>query len=328
VIVLSSLKFFVLVALSLFLLGCSSNAPSPSPTAVATVSPSASVLPTSVPSASVTATPAPSITEVNYSTRTELVSAYLNALKDGDYAKAYSLVSGEFKKEDSTAFDLASFERRIKQDSAIDSFSDVVISPESKRMVLASVSFNGSAAKSRESFIVAFENGFWKVRVPFSTKGYYYNLQTKLVYTAGEVSRFVSNVLSALYSAGDPSLSKQPFEFGVFDQAKGIYFGERKIRLSRAGFPARDSAVSIFVGPAVFVDGYATTSAIADGREFTYQYLGSAFAGGDGAFQCYSGTPIALRVTFKMSTELASYYSNVNNPFNPLFTELVKACPG
>lgn len=333
--------FAFLLLAAFFAAGCLSESgtstPSPSPLATSTPLPTIAptATPTAVPSASPTvAVEIPSATpeETNYS-QVQVVSAYFDAVGAKDYAKAYALVSRDFKLEDPDAASLEAFTLRVQGDfpKGVFSVNERLAKDNREHVeVLADVTEGGESYSRKLSYILVFESGFWKLRVPFNTPGLYYNEKTAFVYNSHELSRSFELLLNDYFGKHDRTLEKNPLEFQLFDTVNYIRVitGKFDLRDEQAQI-TRESDLDITFGPYPFLGTYSTSSLLPNStRKYYFEFPGSAFTGGKGALLCYYGKSRQYLFSFVMDDQMALVYSqNASNPFEPLFAELSKGCP-
>lgn len=287
----------------------------PSGTATTTPSPTAS-------------TPSPTPQAGNYS-KEEVATAYWNALNTKDYAAAYGLVSREFKNEDSDAASLDAFTIRVKGDYPTGaSFSDVHVNNADQREVLFMVGRNDTGNMRKRDFIMVFESGYWKIRIPYSTRGQYYNNQTNFTLNAVEVMLITERISNDFFVQIDPSLKASPISFEVLDQANKIFFASKSITLEGGGLPSGRgySTFELRVGPADSLPAYSNTADLGD-RRYSYEFPNSLRTeGGSARIICYAGQS-NVAITFKMDRAMAQYYGAEDNPIKPVMVVLSRACP-
>lgn len=345
---------FIISFASLLLAGCvqgpsSTATPTPSASAVACtadaklcpdgsyvsrVPPSCefALCPSSTATPSATAAPSPSATPqgTNYS-KAEVATAYWNAINTKDYAMAYSLVSREFKNEDPDASSLDSFTIRVKGDYPTGAaFSDVHVNNADPREVLFMVGRNDTGNLRKRDFIMVFESGYWKIRIPYSTRDQYYNNQTNFTLNSVEVMLIVERLSNDFFVQIDPSLKDNPISFEVLDQANKVFFASKHIALEGGGLPSGKGASTfeIQVGHASFLPAFSNSADLSD-RRFSFEFPNSLRSeGGNARIICYSGqTGGNVAITFKMDSQMAQYYGAESNPLKPVMGILSKACP-
>ncbi len=321
--------FFVAVLVS----GCL-NEPSgvtsttATPTTVISQVSSPSPLPSLVPSPTIVVElPSPTSSVVNYS-KEEALQVYLTAVNAQDYEKAYSLVSRDFKSEDSDAATLDSFKARLEKDYPYGlSFSDVVVPPDSYREVLATITKGGSSTAKKLSFIISFESGFWKLRIPFPTAGKYYNANVSLQLTSPEVSRLLELALNDFFSRIDPKVKNDPFELSEYDKINHVYYSSKTVKLRRNDGLSREARVELNFGPSFIVGGLSNSADLLEDRPLYFEYVnGIKVEGGRAGFFCYTrSSNLFLKV--KLDRNFAEIYSYEDNVFAPVIKELNKICP-
>ena len=328
-----SLVFIALaLILSLLFAGCLSQETS-SPTAIPSTAQTPTPLPTVLPSASpavIVEIPTAEPEETNYS-QTQVVTQFFNAVSEKKFEKAYSLVSRDFKVEDPDAANLEAFKARLESDfPAGVSLSNARLAEDNREHseVLVDMLKGGETRSSARSFIVSFESGLWKMRIPFPTKGLYYNKKTAFVYNSQELSRLFALALNDFFSPKDNSLYSKPLEFSLFDSANKVYFMGRKMTFVGGDGVKRFPSLDVNFGPAgLFLSNLPSAGTLSSGRTFYFEFTGSQITGGNGGLYCYESTARKYLFYFKADGQLAMFLNASDNLFYPLFSAFEKACP-
>ncbi|MFH1056201.1 MAG: hypothetical protein V1717_00135 [Candidatus Micrarchaeota archaeon] len=326
---MSSAKTLALlpVLLAVLIAGCVGQTPSATPSATSTPTPLPTVI--ASPTSGITVEiPSPEPEEKNYS-KEEVVSGYLTALAGGNFEKAYSFVSREFKREDPAAASAESFSERVSSDYPPGFvFQNVSVVRENPREVLAWVLKPNATRFEERGFVLSFESGFWKIRVPFATPGKYYNDKTSFVFNTVELSRFFERAFNDFLSTLDPAVKNKPLEFGLFDMQNKVYYVSEDIVIisSSAERSLIHSVFDFTLGPSFVVQGFGSESQLGD-RPFVFEFTqGSRSNGGNGGFFCYRNSRNYF-ASLKMDSGMANFYSNETNPLRPVLDALSKACP-
>ncbi|MEM4254987.1 MAG: hypothetical protein QXR53_01520 [Candidatus Norongarragalinales archaeon] len=320
----------VVVFAALLATGCLSESPAPSssatPTSVVVQEPSP--LPSLLPSPTVVVEiPTPSPEPLNYS-KEEVVSEYLKAVNAQDFEKAYSLVSRDFKGEDPDAATLAAFKARMEKDYPFGlSFSGVAVVVNNPREVAANIVKGGSTTSRTLGFILSFESGFWKLRVPFPTPGKYYNAKASVRLNPVEMSRNLELALNDFFSRLDSRVKNDPFTISEYDKGNHVFYSSKTVRLKRTDGLQRDMEIEVTFGPSFLIGGLATTAKLLEDRLLYFQYQdGIKRQGGHAGFYCYASS-VNYFLKVKMDSNFAEFYSYEENIFAPVMNELNKICP-
>lgn len=329
--------FVFVIAFALLFAGCvqpESGNPSPTakPTSVqtATPTPSATVTATATPSpvVSVSINQSSQPDEKNYS-KTEVVTEFWTAINKKDFERAYFFVSRDFKSEDPNASSVEAFKQRLEHEFPTGvAFSNVAVANENPREVTFLLGARGATELKLRSRVLSFESGFWKIRVPYSSYGHYYNNYTKFVFNVVELSRYLERASNDFFSQMDSSLKTSPIELTVIDSVNRIYFGARSLVITGGGLPSGKgySTIEIKFGPSYLVPSYTNSAQLSD-RPFYFDFGDSVRSqGGNGGFFCNKGTG-DLFVTIKTDSTMSQYYSGESNPMQPILEALSRACP-
>jgi len=334
VVVLKKLLFLVLFAVAVA--GCLDGSSTPTATPQASATVQASPLSSPLPSPEATATPSPTVVidvpspspeATNYS-KEELVSAYLKAVDSRNFEKAYSLVSRDFKEEDPDARTLAKFKSRMEKDYAYGlNFTGVEVAKENDREVLVKITKGGSTVQQKYGFIVVFESGFWKLRIPYPTPGLYYNANVSFLMRSSEIARLLELAANDYFSTLDSKFKSEPIELDLFDKANFVYYASGIARLKRSDGLMRDSKFELTFGPSYTVGGLSNFADLLPDRKLYFEYQdGIKAQGGHGGFFCYyNTTKLILKV--KLDLNFADMFSYEDNIFKPVVSGLNKICP-
>ncbi|MBS3070435.1 hypothetical protein J4220_02935 [Candidatus Micrarchaeota archaeon] len=326
------LLFFILLAFAVVVAGCVTESPAPTATpqasATAAVSPLPSIEATATPSPTVTVEiPTPSPEASNYS-KDELVSAYLKAVDSRNFEKAYGLISRDFKNEDPDALTLEKYAARMEKDYPYGlNYTGAAVAVENPREVLVKITKGGSIVQQKHSFIVVFESGYWKLRIPYPTPGLFYNSNVSFQMRSSEVSRLLELALNDYFSRLDGKFKATPIELTLFDDENFVYYAFGSARLNRSDGLSRESKFEVKFGPSFIVGGLSNRADLLSDRPMFFEYQdGIKAQGGTGGFFCYYSTS-SLILKIKLDWSFADAFSYEDNIFEPVVSGLNKICP-